>query len=599
MTPGGGDHPGSPRAGTSRLERRRWEWLVLPVFAAGASCVLSWERWIQPFVDGSREMQVPARLAAGERLYRDVVYYYGPAAPWLNAVALRLFGRRWVVLEIVGAIAATALFFALYRLTTRAGTRMSAGVAVTLAAALCLGAPNGGSFLFPYAFASLLAILGGFAALAAGSAPPSRGTIALAAAGIALALLAKPELGAAAAVVLGMAALRAKDWRNEWRRTARVLFAGGGAALLGYGFAFRGMPLRELAAEGPFVLFSPPAEWRGVYEAISGLADPAASLSQLATALFLDLLIAAGVFVACRGAASPGRAPGGVEAVWWGLLLLTIAAVAFGAGARVEDRLPPLLMPAPVLAAVGALWLLRSPLDARHRARFLLFGFSALAASRVVLGLAYGYRTTPYSILALPGLIATAAVMAIDVLAARAPASRVARRCAAGVFLALAAVGLLRIGRFGSPQGSVRISTQAGALRLVAPQAATTQAVIRFLTEHARPGDSLSALPEAGIFNFATGLPNPLRQEQILPGHLDREGEARVVQRIAKTGPRFVVIVNQAHPGWGPVTFGVDFGREILREIESRYALVAVLGGPPPDTPLGAPDFFARVYERR
>ncbi len=580
-------------------ERRRWEWLVLPVLAAGASCVLSWECWIQPFVDGSREMQVPARLAAGERLYRDVVYYYGPATPWLNAVALRLFGPRWGVLEIVGGLAAAALLFALYRLTARAGSRGSAGVAVTVAAALCIGAPNGGSFLFPYAFAALFGLLGGFVALAAASAPASGRTTTLAAAGIGLALLAKPEVGAAAAVALGLAVLRATDRRAEWQRTGRVLLAGAAAALLGYAFAFRGLPLRELAREGPLVLFSPPAEWRGVYRAISGLADPTASLSQLATALFLDLLVAAAVLAACRGAAPPGATPRAGEAAWWGGLLLTIVAVSLGAGARVEDRLPPLLMPAPVLAAVGGLWLLRSPLDARRRARFLLFAFSALAASRVALGLAYGYRTTPYSILALPGLIATAAVLAIDVLALRAPAPWVARRCAAGVFLALAAVGLMRLARFDRPQDTVRLETRAGALRLSAPQALTTEGVIRFLSERARPSDTLSALPEAGIFNFVTGLRNPLRQEQILPGHLDREGEARVVRRIEEAGPRFVVIVNQTHPGWGPVTFGVDFGREILREIDARYALVAVLGGPPSKTPLGAPYFFARVYERR
>jgi hypothetical protein len=93
--------------------RRRWEWLALPALAAAASALLSWNRWIRPFVDGSRELQVPARLAAGERLYRDVAYYYGPAAPWVNGAAVEVFGRRFAVLELAGGAAAAVLFLAL------------------------------------------------------------------------------------------------------------------------------------------------------------------------------------------------------------------------------------------------------------------------------------------------------------------------------------------------------------------------------------------------------------------------------------------------------------------------------------------------------
>lgn len=582
-----------------RADRRRWEWLLLPVAAGIASAVLSWERWIHPFVDGSRELQVPARVAAGERLYRDVVYYYGPAAPWINGLALRLFGRRWGVLELLGGVAAIWLFAALYRLTARAGSRLSAGVAVTLAAALCVGAHNGGSFLFPYAFASLFAIAGGFAALGAVSGTPSRASDAVAASGLALSFLAKPEIGAAAAVVLGLAAIRARARREEIRRTGLVLLAGGLVATLGYGLAFRGITLQDLAKEGPLILFSPPPEWRGVYRVISGFADPAGSLRSLATALFLDLAIAGGVLVASRSGREEAERPRASEAAWYLLLVLTVAMLATEGGARLEDRLPPLLMPLPLVAAAGALLLLRSPLDEERRARFLLFGFTALVASRVVVGLAYGYRTTPYSILALPGLAATAAVVTMDLLAVRAAGPRTARRCAAAVFLAMTAVGLLRLARFNRPEETLRFDTPAGALRLRGPEAVATGETLRFLAGRARPGDTLTAFPEAGFFNFVTGMRNPLREEQILPGHLDAEAEARVARRIAESEPRFVVVVNQTHPGWGPVAFGANFGREIFREIEARYTLAAVLGGPPPETPLGAPYFFARVYERR
>ncbi len=66
----------------------RWARLLLPLLAGGLSIAATLRSWINPFVDSSREMNVPARLAEGERLYRDVVYYYGPAGPWINAAAL-------------------------------------------------------------------------------------------------------------------------------------------------------------------------------------------------------------------------------------------------------------------------------------------------------------------------------------------------------------------------------------------------------------------------------------------------------------------------------------------------------------------------------
>src|SRR5512146_3108982 len=66
---------------------------ALPVLAGVAAAIVSWQRWITPFVDSSREMCVPWRLARGERLYRDVAYYYGPVGPWLGAILLKTFGR--------------------------------------------------------------------------------------------------------------------------------------------------------------------------------------------------------------------------------------------------------------------------------------------------------------------------------------------------------------------------------------------------------------------------------------------------------------------------------------------------------------------------
>ncbi len=580
---------------TDRGRLSRFAGLIPAIVAGGLSAAVSWRTWINPFVDSSREMNVPARIAVGERLYRDVVYHYGPAGPWINALAIQLFGRRFAGLEMTGLLAAAVLLYSLFRLTERAGSSLSACAAVTWAAAICMGASNGGSFLFPYSFGALFALAGCFLSLAVCAAPLSRGGLCLGSAGLALALAAKPEIGAAAALVLLVAGLRGRlSWDQRKRLFAVILYGALAAAAL-YTIAFAGIPWNDLSPEGPFALFSPPEPWRNVYRIMSGLADPGESLRSAATSLFLDLLIIAGAVAASRLAT---RIPGSAEVVW----ILTVAAAAtflgFGPGRLLDDRLPPLLSPMPLVSAVAALTMLRSRLDGAGLARWMLFGFSAAVSARVLLGLRYGAISTPYSILVFPGLAATAAVLTLDVLAEKLPTRRMTRRFLAAVFIALSAVALARWQRYHA-HGRERLVTSAGALRLRSDRAAAVAETLGFLASHARPGDTLSGFPETGgFFNFVTGLRNPLREEQVLPGHLDAAGEERLIRHIEKDGPRFILIANRPTPEFGAPGFGRDYAVGVWNEIRQHYRLSASFGPAPPETAVGSPAFFIRVYER-
>ena len=584
------------RSAPSNGERRRWEWLVVPAVVGAVAIVFSWQRWISPFMDGGRELAVPARLAAGGRLYSDVMYHYGPLGPWVNAGALAIFGRHFVVLEAVGLLLATLLLVCLYRLTARAGSPLSAGLATTLAAAICLGAPNAASFVFPYSFDALFALCGAFLCL---SSVAAGGSAWMAAAGLAAALAAKPETGVAAAVMLIALFLRGHRANPERRRVIRILALGTGAAATAWAIAVFGLSLDMLYPEGPLALFSPPAEWRNLYAVVSGLADPMGSLTSVATALFLDLVILLGAgavaAVSSRGASARRLA----EALWIGAVLAAAVFLAIPPGAAIEDRLPPLLSPMPLAAAAAALYLLRSPLDRTSAARFLLFGFSALMGSRVVLGLAYGAVTIPYSIIAVPGLAASAAVLVLDLSPKRLRNPGVFRRAVAVVFLALSALALARLARFYPPERARTVATAAGALRLPAEKAIALEQALRYVRARAQPGDSLAGFPEAGLFHFATGIPNPLREDQILPGVLDAEAEAKVSRRLEETRPRFVLLVNQPSAAFGQTAFGRDYAVGLWGTVERLYRLAVVFGDAPPDAPVGSPRFFIRVYERR
>jgi hypothetical protein len=572
--------------------------ILLTAVAGGLSAWASWRTWILPFVDSSREMNVPARLASGERLYRDVVYYYGPAGPWINAAALGAFGRRFASLEVVGLIAATVLFVSLAILCSRAGSPLSAIAACVWAAAIAIGAPNGGSFLFPYSFGALEAFAGAFVALAAASAGRSRMRDAAAAAGLALALLAKPEIGFAVGALLVVATLRAQAGERRGEAGRSMVILGGGVLLAatGWGIAVSGLPGSALGPEGPLALFSPPPEWRSVYRVMSGLADPGASINAVATALFLDLGILG--IAAAAGSRIAARSPAATRAAVVLFAGVVAAAFAFPPGAAVEDRLPGLLVPLPLLAAGAALRMLRAPLDSRARARFFLFGIAALAGSRVLFGLTYGSITTPYSILVFPGLAAAAAVLALDVFAPRLAFPGAARVFLFAVFLGGAGVAIARGARFHSAEKFPSVATAAGTLRLPAERAQTVANALAWLRVRARPGDGLAGFPEAGLFNFSIGLSNPLREEQILPGHLDREREAQVARRIEASGPRFLLLANQPTAAFGPVAFGRDYARELWRAVVRNYSLAASFGPAPPDAPVGDSRFFIRIYER-
>lgn len=572
---------------------------VVAVLAAAAlSAAAGWRTWILPFVDSSRELHVPARIAAGERLYRDVVYYYGPAGPWINAAAIRIFGRRFAALEIAAGVAAILLFAALARLTRRAGSGFAACAALVWAAAVCVGAPNGGSFLFPYSFGALWALAGALTALAACAAPPpARAARWLAGAGIGLALLAKPEIGAAAALVMVAGAWRRDDPDATRCSALAALGIAAAVAIAGWGIAAAGLSRSAFFPEGPLALFSPPEEWRSVYRMMSGLADAAGSASAIGTALFLDLVLASAAWGFGSRAAS--RRPAAAALLGAALAAVCLLLLSAKAGGAIEDRLPPLLAPAPLVCGLAAVLLLRRRLATRDHARFLLFAFAAAAASRVVFGLSYARISTPYSVLAFPALAASAAVLAIDVLPRRLAFPEGARRFLFAIFIAAAGAALLRAARFHPAGAFPKIETAAGTVRLPASQAGPVAGTLAFLRSRARLGDGLAGFPEGGFFNFVTGLPNPLREEQILPGHLDARREAEVAAQVEREGPRFLLLANQPTAAFGRTAFGVDYASRIMQTVLRRYRLAAAFGDAPPDAPVGYPAFFLRLYERR
>jgi hypothetical protein len=107
-------------------------------------------------------------------------------------------------------------------------------------------------------------------------------------------------------------------------------------------------------------------------------------------------------------------------------------------------------------------------------------------------------------------------------------------------------------------------------------------------------------LPEGTSLNFFTDRPNPLREEIITPGYLDREGEERAIKQLVDSKTRFVLVANRPTPEFGPEVFGKGYCQVLMQWIEQNFDECAIFG---PDhsfnQQIGDKTFFIRAYRKR
>ncbi len=118
----------------------------------------TWAAWGSLSSDSGHEMYIPAQLAQGKQLYRDVWFMYGPASAYFNSLLFRIFGIHLSVLYWAGSLAALASAVFLFLVGMRLTHWL---IGWTAAAALLLEAlaPTIFCFPLPYTFAAVYASL--------------------------------------------------------------------------------------------------------------------------------------------------------------------------------------------------------------------------------------------------------------------------------------------------------------------------------------------------------------------------------------------------------------------------------------------------------
>ncbi len=551
-------------------------------------------------MDSGRELMVPARVAAGERLYRDVVFQHGPLGPYLGAAAEGIFGRSLPVR--IGLAAAIALLHlaALVRLARRLMPAGRAALAASAAVACAVFLRPGG-WMFPFSFDAAIAVAALTWALEL-AARDTRRSDAFAGVALAAALLARVELGIAGVAVIVLTTLRPAA--TPRRRLVRLGLWPLGAAAAGYGAVSLGIPLSTLRTDGWLCVLDPPESTRHVYRVYAGLDRPGLRLTELLLCATI-LVVAAAVLAAGSLVASklPSRgARGAVEAAAVLVLAAAAAAILFPSASLepAASLLPPLVRIVPPAVIGAVLWSLGRRLMRRTAQAPLavvpdgMAWVGALFAARLLLAAGY---VGPYAafFLPLPIVLAVAGLFRVADRGSAALGAPLPRLTALALAVFLAGRVAASARNFRGP-GWTRVATPEGPVVMPEPVAGTTGLALADLSRRLAGGATFVGFPEAGFFTYVLGGRSAFAHEQFFPGRLDQTAEKAFVAELEVRPPDVVLLANVLAVGEGARVFGEDYLRELHAALQARTRTAAIYGpGARAGARIGDPDFFVEI----
>jgi 4-amino-4-deoxy-L-arabinose transferase-like glycosyltransferase len=574
----------------------------------------SWQRWTQPLLDHGREMNLPARILTGERLYADVQFLYGPFAPHFNATLYRVFGVHLSVLKTSGAVCAILILLMIYWLARRLMSEWESALAAGLVLVIC-ALKSTANYIQPYAYAALYGLVFALGSLVATvSYQKTRRSMTLVFAGLlaGFSLISKPEIALAglAAAFTALIVESLSDRQLLWREAA--IFALPVAIIAGavYGFILSQVPPQVLLEDNHVLFTRMPPQLVWFNRHVSGLAQwPRSLWFSLAGigvfALWAGLCALAGAIVSSRR-----------EPAWRDVIKIGLVVAVIGAAWR-EAAIKFFNVPSdvtPFASGVFALTVLIGAIGRRlrragkagaaslrdHRVLLVIAVFSLVLILRAVLNVT---ATGPYTPFFIPTLIIVYLYLLFRVAPAffSKPVSiRANIRRAAMLMIALLIVGMAvnsakrfrRLNTFtvSSPRGSFVTVPEIGAPLLRA---------IRYVEERTKPDDYVLALPVATTINFLAARRYPLREEIVHPGFLTGEKEADAIERIKARNAPLILIANLDTSEFRDRAFGVDYNQRLMRWITENYRVAARFDSADSrDANWGDPPFFILAYER-
>jgi hypothetical protein len=550
----------------------------------------TWGAWGNLTIDSGHEMYVPAQLAQGKQLYRDVWFMYGPAAPYFTSYLYRLFGVQLNVLYWAGSL--SALGSALFLYLT--GMRLSYWLAGWAAGAVVLMEafqPSLFCFPLPYASAAVYGCFTGclFLCLIV-HASFSKNWIWIFFGGLTagVALLVKPEFGMACYATLALLiAVRAYD-QGSMKLLARD------AAMVLPGMVLCALVVRWMVsiAGVEFITQENIMSWPTAYfmkaygkRWLEGTGFTVSG-SAFLQAFHRGLPVAAVILTLWI-------------LLWWkgaetrSLLMKALMVFAL-AGYLVrndffvlsmKNSLTLLLttvffprdMVLYIIVAAVAIWCYFwwRPACPRSLATALIFTFSGLLAFRILMKMNAGGYPIFYN-----GPVALSYLLLLSM------AIRLSNRSRGFVFLGELVLSLACLipvyahARLNEAEAKdfVPLSTERGTIRVSKQMAENYKSAIQFMKEKAALGQSVLSIPEDTSLYFLSETDCPTRVYLFTPGALaPGKMVSETINQIERAPVSYLLWSNRSFPEYGVPVFGEDFDRELGSYLKSNYRLVGPL----------------------
>lgn len=549
-------------------------WLVLAV-VAGLLFAQSYTRWGDLTIDLGRDLYVPGEILKGRVLYRQLLYNYGPVAPYLLAGATAVFGDGLWVFAVAGLLSGAAVLAGLYVLGWFLGGLGGAFASALLFLVLNFFANTtwGCNFVLPYSHAAVIGT--GFAVwsvvfLFRYLYRGRRRDGVLAVVLLFLTVFTKQDVG------LAVTAVHAAAWwahRISGKSVLKVFLTGLGLALAFIAlFAARSPEEHALLREN-LARFGGKALTDSFFLGVAGLADWRTSLREEMTALAGPaLFLLAVILLAASRERYRSRRPSWPPAVLGLALLSPLLFSATLRGAFGDVRvLGTAVWPA---LAVGLIQAVRRPRDP-----LLLLGvFVLFSAPRIILAyhpLWYGFY------LNLPAYPFVVALLGFR-LPRLLPSPRL-------VQAALALFGILVLIRFEAEDRksyramSSQLVTSKGSLRdFPVGRAEAIRDLLAYLDGNGKKSDAgMVVFPEGVSLNYFSGIPNPTAYYLFTPPELASppDAEERMLRELALTKPWYVVFASRDLREFGVRDFGIDYARKLGRWVEENYRVERIFAG--------------------
>ncbi len=570
-----------------------------------------WEYGPDSLIDFGRELYVPWRLAAGDVLYRDILYLNGPLSPYWNALVFGVFGESLRTILIANTIVAVLITALLYHLLRMVSDRLGATTAclafVSFIAFTQLGSMGNYNYLTPYSHEITHGLLLSLAALWIFSLHPRYGLRAIAGSGLLLGLvmLTKTEVFLAAGLALSVG-LVLSLWCEpaERRRTGPWLVtfccALSVPGLLALAFLSWMIPtdLAINALVDPWLsILNQEVTTLEFYRWVQGTDQLSLNLARMRlwSVRYAILVIPLAIVSLCFLKKGPAR---------WLAAAAAFAFVLFAMGPgpylslwpgegpshplsmRINEwphavRALPIALPVLCIGASAVLWRSRTRgLDTRAdvlRVMLLLFGLGLLAK------IFFNVRLHHYGFaLAMPGtlLLIVALVSWIPRVIDHYGGAGVIFRAASLALVLVASGDLLTIIQLQYANRTFQIGSGADEFRAGRKALYASMALLE-IESRVGPDETLAVIPEGVMLNYLSRRRTSTPHINFMPPELILYGEERILRDFQASPPDYVAIVHKDTTEYGFPFFGQDYASDFYAWIRNHYTPIRRIGRPP------------------